>query len=153
VVYCYTFLISKSQNIRMVKTKQNISHYFEVLKLRENSSIKEIKARYRELAKIYHPDLNSSKDAEEKFKEINEAYSKILSIKENEIIYRKNRKRHSKNIRKEVIFEIKREIKNSIRAEIKKTISSKKNFIFKSCFSHKNIKRTIKEGMKKMKFL
>lgn len=94
--------------------------YYKILKLPKNSSIEEIKKRYKELAKIYHPDLNPSKDAEEKFKEINEAYNKILSIKENS-------KRKKKNLKKDVVIKIKVEIKNSIRTEIKRAI--KKNFI------------------------
>ena len=52
--------------------------YYEVLGLNKNATIDEIKKSYRSLAKKYHPDINKSADAEEKFKEINEAYE-VLS--------------------------------------------------------------------------
>ncbi len=49
--------------------------YYEVLGAGENASGEEIKKRYRELAKKYHPDANpNNKAAEEKFKELSEAY-------------------------------------------------------------------------------
>ena len=48
--------------------------YYEVLGIGKNATEAEIKSAYRKLAKKYHPDLNpGDKDAEEKFKEVNEA--------------------------------------------------------------------------------
>ena len=53
--------------------------YYEVLGLSKGASDDEIKRAFRKLAMKYHPDRNSGdKEAEEKFKEINEAYG-ILS--------------------------------------------------------------------------
>lgn len=53
--------------------------YYEILGLTKNADEKEIKAGFRKLAKQYHPDLNpDNKEAESKFKEINEAYE-VLS--------------------------------------------------------------------------
>ena len=53
--------------------------YYEVLGLERNADDAAIKKAYRTLAKKYHPDVNpGNKDAEEKFKEVNEAYS-VLS--------------------------------------------------------------------------
>ena len=48
--------------------------YYEVLGIGKNATDAEIKSAYRERAKTYHPDLNpGDKEAEEKFKEVNEA--------------------------------------------------------------------------------
>jgi len=51
---------------------------YEILGVSENATQSEIKKAYRKLARKYHPDVNKSPDAEEKFKEINGAYE-ILS--------------------------------------------------------------------------
>ena len=52
--------------------------YYEVLGVLKNSTDNDIKKAYRRLAKQYHPDVNKEANAEEMFKEINEAYE-ILS--------------------------------------------------------------------------
>ena len=48
--------------------------YYETLGVKKDASADEIKSAYRRLAKKYHPDLNKTPEAAEKFKEINEAY-------------------------------------------------------------------------------
>lgn len=52
--------------------------YYEVLGVQRNASKEQIKDAYRKLAMQYHPDRNKAVDAEEKFKEISEAYA-VLS--------------------------------------------------------------------------
>src|SRR5512145_1095977 len=52
--------------------------YYEILGLNRNASDDEIKAAFRKLARQYHPDVSKEEHAEEKFKEINEAYG-VLS--------------------------------------------------------------------------
>jgi DnaJ-class molecular chaperone len=52
--------------------------FYEVLGVGKNASKEEIKSAYRKQAMTWHPDKNKSPEAEEKFKEINEAYE-ILS--------------------------------------------------------------------------
>ncbi len=52
--------------------------YYDVLGVGRNAGDDEIKGAFRKLARQYHPDVNKEPDAEEKFKEINEAYG-VLS--------------------------------------------------------------------------
>ena len=48
--------------------------YYEVLGVRRDASQEEIQQAYRKLARTYHPDLNKDPGAEERFKDISEAY-------------------------------------------------------------------------------
>ncbi len=52
--------------------------YYEVLGVDKNASKEDIKSAYRKLARKYHPDVSKEENAEEKFKEVREAYE-ILS--------------------------------------------------------------------------
>ncbi len=52
--------------------------YYEILEISELASDSEIKKQYRKLVRMYHPDVNSSFEAEEKFKEINRAAEILL---------------------------------------------------------------------------
>ena len=61
--------------------------YYEVLGIGKQADEKEIKRAYRKLAKKYHPDMNpGDKVAEQKFKEVTEAYN-VLSDKEKKKLY------------------------------------------------------------------
>lgn len=55
--------------------------YHRVLGVRKGASRNDIRKAYRRLALLYHPDRNKDAGAEERFKEINQAYA-ILSGKE-----------------------------------------------------------------------
>ena len=48
--------------------------YYEILGVKREATEAEIKSAYRKLARKYHPDVNKTKEAEAKFKDINEAY-------------------------------------------------------------------------------
>ena len=59
-------------------------NYYKILGLTKNtkSTQEEIKSAYREQAKKYHPDVNvDNKNAEERFKDINEAYQVLSAWK------------------------------------------------------------------------
>jgi molecular chaperone DnaJ len=61
--------------------------YYEIMGVQRNATEAEIKKAYRDLAKKYHPDLHpGDKNAEAKFKEINEAYE-VLSDKDKRARY------------------------------------------------------------------
>src|ERR1051326_666187 len=61
--------------------------YYDILGVKKSASEEEIKKSYRNLAKKFHPDKNKgNKDAENKFKEISEAYA-VLSDKEKRAQY------------------------------------------------------------------
>jgi molecular chaperone DnaJ len=60
--------------------------YYETLGVGRNASDDEIKSAFRKLARQYHPDVNKDHNAEEKFKEINEAYG-VLSDPDKRVRY------------------------------------------------------------------
>ena len=62
------------------KNSSDYSKYYEILGLRIGATIKEIKMQYRTLIKKFHPDKNMSPGAEEKCKEIIDAYNKLTEM-------------------------------------------------------------------------
>ncbi|RTH12287.1 molecular chaperone DnaJ [Thermus scotoductus] len=60
--------------------------YYAILGVPRNATQEEIKRAYKRLARQYHPDVNKSPEAEERFKEINEAYA-VLSDPEKRKLY------------------------------------------------------------------
>lgn len=61
-------------------------NYYKVLGIEKNATEEEVKKAYRKMALKYHPDKNKAADAEEKFKQISEAYE-VLSDPNKRRIY------------------------------------------------------------------
>lgn len=60
--------------------------YYEILGVPKNAPQDEIKSAFRRLARQYHPDVSKEQDAEERFKELNEAYA-VLSDQDKRAAY------------------------------------------------------------------
>ena len=65
---------------------KRIRNYYEILSVARNATTEEIKRAFRKLAFKYHPDHNRDGGAEEKFKEVNEAYE-VLSDPDKRAVY------------------------------------------------------------------
>ena len=63
-----------------------LKSYYEILNVSPSASKEEIKIQFKKLAKMYHPDINPTLEAEKMFKEINRA-SEILLDDEKRKIY------------------------------------------------------------------
>ena len=55
-----------------------LKSYYEILNVSPNASKNEIKSQFKKMAKMYHPDVNSSLEAEQIFKEVNKAAQILL---------------------------------------------------------------------------
>lgn len=63
----------------------NYKDYYAVMGLKQDASVKEIKTAYRKLARKYHPDISKEANAEEKFKELGEAYDVLKDPKKRKL--------------------------------------------------------------------
>lgn len=76
----------------------------EILGVSANASVKEIKAAYRKLAKKYHPDVCSDKDAAGKFSEVHDAYEYLISISNGDFAFESEEiRRYKENINNDVV--------------------------------------------------
>ena len=64
----------------------NPKNYYQLLQISPDASENDIKKAYRKLALVFHPDVNTKKNAEEQFKILNEAYA-VLSDRHKRQIY------------------------------------------------------------------
>lgn len=58
----------------------SVLHLFKVMGFDVPVPLKQVKARYKELAKLYHPDVCKDRGAEDKFKLINNAYQQLIKL-------------------------------------------------------------------------
>ncbi len=66
--------VSISIPIRTEQAEMKYKDYYQILGVERDASQEDIKKAYRRLARKYHPDVSKEKGAEEKFKEVGEAY-------------------------------------------------------------------------------
>ncbi|OMO49324.1 hypothetical protein CCACVL1_31073 [Corchorus capsularis] len=78
--------VNKSKCRRTAVIRAAGSDYYSTLNVSPDATLQEIKASYRKLARKYHPDMNKSPGAEDKFKEISAAYE-VLSDNEKRSLY------------------------------------------------------------------
>ncbi|TAL22150.1 MAG: DUF1566 domain-containing protein [Nitrospirae bacterium] len=74
---------------------KDIKKYFEILGLKPGASLEKVKETYRDLVKVWHPDRFAHDPklqikAQEKLKEINEAYQKVQDFLDNDYKYHKS---------------------------------------------------------------
>ncbi|XP_019436734.1 PREDICTED: uncharacterized protein LOC109343064 isoform X3 [Lupinus angustifolius] len=83
-----SFVFSTTRNrfrVSVISAKAG-TDYYSTLNVSSNATLQEIKSSYRKLARKYHPDMNKSPGAEDKFKEISAAYE-VLSDDEKRSLY------------------------------------------------------------------
>ncbi|OMO69907.1 hypothetical protein COLO4_28868 [Corchorus olitorius] len=78
--------VNKSKCRRTAVIRAAGSDYYSTLNVSPDATLQEIKASFRKLARKYHPDMNKSPGAEDKFKEISAAYE-VLSDNEKRSLY------------------------------------------------------------------
>ncbi|XXG40901.1 hypothetical protein AAC387_Pa01g1498 [Persea americana] len=81
-----SFHVRSYRRSGLVRARATGPDYYATLNVGRTATLQEIKSSYRNLARKYHPDMNKSPGAEEKFKEISAAYE-VLSDNEKRSLY------------------------------------------------------------------
>ncbi|MGC9393974.1 MAG: J domain-containing protein [Anaerolineae bacterium] len=66
-------------------TSRTIKDYYAILGITPNATPEEVRMAFRHMARIYHPDRNAAPDAEERFKDINDAYERLADPQKRQI--------------------------------------------------------------------
>lgn len=110
-----------------------ITDYYEILEIKPNASIDDIKQSFRRLAKMYHPDTSETGNAtRDQYEKVREAYS-VLSDSHFRVVYDKERKSRETEIVKENQRRKVEYLDDSLRLEIILAWSTTKN-TFNSSF-------------------
>src|SRR3974390_1142517 len=67
-------MMQVSPRVRVSGLSMDYRDYYQMLGVSRTANADEVKKAYRKLARKYHPDVSKEKDAEERFKEVQEAY-------------------------------------------------------------------------------
>ena len=67
-------MIIQNNLTQVLRTSMEYRDYYEILRENKNATPDEIKKQYRRMARKYHPDVSKEANAEDKFKEVKEAY-------------------------------------------------------------------------------
>ena len=78
-------LLNNIKNLKTASKSLNLDEAYEILGLKRGASLSEVKKKYRELAKKYHPDVLNANNVSEKelndgarkFQQVNEAYELV----------------------------------------------------------------------------
>src|SRR5512146_3501550 len=70
---CHDLTVSSTLSTRAAPPME-YRDYYKILGVARTATAEEIKKSYRRLARKYHPDVSKERDAEQKFKELQEAY-------------------------------------------------------------------------------
>ena len=66
-------------------TSRTIKDYYAILGITPNATPEEVRMAFRHMARIYHPDRNPAPDAEERFKDINDAYERLADPQKRQV--------------------------------------------------------------------
>lgn len=79
------FLNSEQDNqYRKNFLKPTLAPYFDLFELPYSADIHDVKTAYRRMARLFHPDLNPTRDTTEQMKKINDAYTHIIRLLKND---------------------------------------------------------------------
>lgn len=81
MTFILLFLVNLYNSTRSISFTNSLlrKNYYDILGVAKNSSVKDIKKSYYQLAKKYHPDTNKDTDSSKKFQEVSEAYEVKLT--------------------------------------------------------------------------